>query len=282
MAVWAAPVATAAPAATERGRVRRLRVLVALRAMQTLVLACVGLALATVGWPTAAAAEEGEGTTEADVAGLGAEAVAKRAWERSRGGAHFFADGGFAMVYAPTVPIVYSGFRQSGPPVIVEDGIAAATFSGRLGINIGISQHVDVRVGGGAFVGGGVVGEGFGPFVLLPHANAAVSFGPGTLYRARVGAALGALVFQSEHDGVPPSPMLAVLGELAPLVLQFGEDQLAEVSLSQGLGTFVAFSENRSCAGDFCASGDVYSGVEGESAVFFGATTAVAVAVVVP
>ncbi len=186
----------------------------------------------------------------------------------------------FGAMYAPDLPVgVRSELSGVDSVTLFSEGLLGPTGDLRWGVNFGISPAVDVRLGFGSFLGGAIVDDD-AIFFAYPHAAFHVSFGPGEVYRARVGVVTGALVFdQDEQPRQLPPALFGAHGEVSPLVLQFGDYSQLEFSVTQGLGVFVgevgpvAPCDDRSGLGG-CVSAD---GPEAEPSIAqFGGHTMIA------
>jgi hypothetical protein len=207
-----------------------------------------------------------------------ADDAATRAWRAHREGPHMAFELGFGAMYAPDLPVEITS--DPAPADIVSfssNGLLGPAGNLRWGVNFGISPAVDVRLGFGSFLGGAIL-EHDDIFFAYPHAALHVSFGPGQIYRARVGVVTGALVFDQDKQPrrLPPA-LFGVHGEVSPLILQFGDYSQFEFSVTQGLGVFVGdFVAADACAGlsglGGCVAADGVSGEEPSIAQFGGHT----------
>lgn len=169
------------------------------------------------------------------------ERIARALWTEHREGPHMFFELGFGALYAPGV--VFTSERTSELEETIlfvsQEGLIGPTGSFRWGVNFGVSQAVDVRVGAGSFLGGAILDSG-DQFFAYPHALAQVSFGPGDIYRPRVGIMTGALIFGADDTRVSPTTVqFGLHGEVSPLAFQLGETRNFELSVTQGLGLFI-------------------------------------------
>ncbi len=210
---------------------------------------------------------------------LAAEADAQAAWKTHREGAHLFVQAGFGGLYAPDMGAFFyrGGPREEGGYIESSDHeIVGPTGDVRLGANFGVSRGVDIRVGGGALLGGALLTYD-NQFFAYPHALTQLSFGPGDIYRARVGLMVGALLFELDDvRKAPATAYFAVHGEVSPLVLNLGDHGEWELSVTHGLGAFVG-DQMRSVA---YAIGEVPRAATSLGASFGGHTLVAAAAVV--
>jgi hypothetical protein len=207
------------------------------------------------------------------------EEDATRAWRAHREGPHMFFELGFGAMYAPDLPVGTRSELQGDVVNIFSEGLLGPAGNLRWGVNFGITEAVDVRLGFGSFLGGAILSDD-DVFFAYPHASFHVSFGPGQVYRARIGVVTGALVFDQDRQPrqLPPA-LFGAHGEVSPLVLQFGDYSQFELSITQGLGVFVGEIEP---VASFCDPGGLGGCVSADgpaeepSMVQFGGHTMVA------
>lgn len=187
---------------------------------------------------------------------------------------------GFGALYAPDLPVGARSELQGDVLNIIQEGLIGPAGNLRWGVNFGVTQEVDIRLGLGSFLGGAILSDD-DVFFAYPHAAFHVGFGPGQIYRARIGVVTGALVFDLQNASplLPPA-LFGAHGEVSPLVLQFGDYSQFEFSITQGLGVFVGDMNEPECPArgslGGCISGDSLPGVEEPSMVQFGGHTMVA------
>lgn len=171
---------------------------------------------------------------------------------RDAAGTHFAFEVGPAMLYAPALPSFPAPNASMAGDVVLTQANESLVTAGaqiRLGLQVGVSRLLDVRVGAGTWLGGQLVGDVVGPFTALPHLYVGLTVRPHALYFAEVGVAGGPYVFERGPSArLPKNPIGAVFAEIAPLGLAFGGHHAFRLKLTQGLGTMFTG------AYDFCAT----------------------------
>lgn len=210
-----------------------------------------------------------------------AEDEATRAWRAHRKGPHMGFELGFGAMYAPDLPVgSHSALRGDSVDIFTEALLGPAG-NLRWGVNFGVTPQVDLRLGLGSFLGGAILSEE-DVFFAYPHAAFHVSFGPGHIYRARIGVVTGALVFdQDEPPRRLPAALFGAHGEVSPLILQFGDYSQFEFSITQGLGVFVGEVGRLDPCAEFsgaggCVTADPIPGAPEPATVYFAGHTMVA------
>jgi hypothetical protein len=161
-------------------------------------------------------------------------------WRGHRAGPHVFVDVGVGAFYAPDLAITFRPTSTTGDSVtLTTEGLHGPAALARWGLALGVSRYVDLELGVGSFLGGAILSVD-DQFFAYPHALFSVAFGPGSVYRARIGLTLGALLFEEDDARATPGiAQFATQGEVAPLILRFGPHDTFEISLTQGIGVLV-------------------------------------------
>jgi hypothetical protein len=185
--------------------------------------------------PAVARADDGVSTDlEAE------ERIARALWAEHREGPHMYIELGSGALYAPEMPFTFGRISEVDDALVIrQEGLVGPMGILRWGVNFGVTRGVDLRVGVGSFFGGAILEAGDEIFAY-PHAIFDVSFGPGDVYRARVGVVTGALILaRQEAQLTPQTAQYGLHGEVSPLVLRLGETRAFELSVTQGLGFFL-------------------------------------------